>query len=104
MSLWQTIKSWFNEPSEATPAPKKTRKKPDTTKLTQYHYDFIVSARQEWEEYNRTHPGKRKSLQELVDAINERMGTNKSGRALGRIWSGEVPRDSLATGQPCFEY
>lgn len=88
-----------------TPTSRSSRKKPDHTKLTQYHYDFIVHARLQWEQYNRDRPYReRKTVSDLVAVINDRMGTDKSQRALARIWTGEIPRDSLPVGTRTFDY
>lgn len=82
------------------------RKPRDTTKLTQYMYDFICFARQQWEQYNaQCERGcDKKSLQDLADVINQRMNTDKSVRALARVWAGQVDRDMLPAGKPYFHY
>jgi hypothetical protein len=80
------------------------RKKSDMTKLTQYHFDFIIYAREDWKKFNRDNPHNKKTTQDLVDTINARMGTHKSNRSIARVWCGEVDRDDLPVGKPTFDY
>ncbi|WP_027855037.1 hypothetical protein [Marinobacterium litorale] len=79
--------------------PKRKRRSPthrDTTKLTQWHYDIIVHRHAAWLYHNKTHShAERRSAQDLVNEINSLMGTQKSHRALARIWNGELQREDL---------
>jgi hypothetical protein len=79
-------------------------KKSDTTKLTQYMYDFTIYAHTEWKNFNRHNPKDKKTMEELIDAINTYMGTDKSRTTLGRIWNGHINRDDLPVGTAYFEY
>lgn len=81
-----------------------TTKKSDTTKLTQYMYDFTIYAHTEWKSFNRQNPKNKKTMEELIDAINTYMGTNKSRTSLGRIWNGHINRDDLPVGTAYFNY
>lgn len=83
---------------------KPLRKKNDTTKLTQYMYDFIVLAHKEFLEYNRTHPKEKITTLDLTYEINLKMHTHKSRTAISRIWSGKVDRDNLPVGKSYFDY
>jgi hypothetical protein len=72
------------------------RKRADTRMITLAQYDFILDARTEWLVYNLNHKGiKRKSRQELVDAINLHLGLDKSESYYNEIWSGKKRRESL---------
>lgn len=89
------------EEPKASPKPVRARKKADTTKLTQHQYDFIIAAHTEYLEWNQTHPRhERKTVQDLADALNERLNLNKSRSAYGSIWNGKVDRSQLPTGEP----
>lgn len=86
-----------------TPMPK-YRKKSDTTKLTQVHYDFIKFAHKEFKQWNVDHPKDKKSTEELKDIINEKMELDKSVAIYSRVWCGHVDRDTLAAGTKYFDY
>lgn len=94
----------------STPEPEKlsvkksSPKKSDTTKLTQYMYDFTIYAHTDWKNFNRQNPKNKKSMEELIEAINTYMGTNKSRTTLGRVWNGHINRDDLPVGTAYFEY
>jgi len=81
----------------------KVRKETDCTKYTQYMYDFIVHAYNDWLNV-RGHYTPKLTQTDLAKKINERMGTNKSITSLRSIWSGKVDRDTLAKGKAYFEY
>jgi hypothetical protein len=81
-----------------------TPKKSDTTKLTQYMYDFIIYAHTDWKNFNRQNPKNKKTMEELIEAINTYMGTDKSRTTLGRIWNGRIDRDNLPVGTAYFDY
>jgi hypothetical protein len=83
---------------------KPARKKYDSTKYTQYQYDFIRMAHREWALHNSANPTNKKVIQDLADIINERMLTNKSKSSLSTIWNNRVDRDSLAAGTHYFVY
>jgi hypothetical protein len=80
------------------------QRKSDTTKLTQYMYDFIVYAHEDWKSFNRQNPKNKKPMEVLIEAINTYMGTNKSRTSLGRVWTGQINRDDLPVGIAYFEY
>ena len=81
-----------------------TAKKSDTTKLTQYMYDFTIYAHTDWKNFNRQNPKNKKTMEELTEAINTYMGTDKSRTTLGRIWNGRIDRDDLPVGTAYFDY
>lgn len=74
------------------------RKKPDTTKLTQKHYDAIIHIYNEWVIYNRSHPKNKKTQQDLTDVINHELSLDKSRTTLSKIWRGVIKREDLPTG------
>jgi hypothetical protein len=80
-----------------------TPKKSDTTKLTQYMYDFIIYAHTDWKNFNRQNPKNKKTMEELIEVINTYMGTDKSRTTLGRIWNGRIDRDNLPVGTAYFD-
>lgn len=94
----------------STPEPEKltvlssTAKKSDTTKITQYMYDFTIYAYTDWKNFNRQNPKNKKTMEELIEAINTYMGTDKSRTTLGRIWNGHIDRDDLPVGTAYFDY
>ena len=94
----------------STPEPEKlpvlssTAKKSDTTKITQYMYDFTIYAHTDWKNFNRQNPKNKKTMEELIEAINTYMGTDKSRTTLGRIWNGHIDRDDLPVGTAYFDY
>ena len=92
------------EISEVEEPTKPYRKPSDTTKITQYMYDFVVYAHADLKGYNKRNPRDRKSVQDLADVINAKMGTDKSASNLGRIWNGKLNREELAEGKAYFEY
>lgn len=98
------IISLFIVTEDVSKKPKKTRKlhkKPDTTKLTQHHYDFILASHKAWKEYNSGLPRESKiPVDALCREINQKLGLNKSNRALSRVWLGEINRDDLPVGKP----
>ena len=89
---------------EKLPISSSTHKKSDTTKLTQYMYDFTLYAHEDWKNFNRQNPKNKKTMEELIDAINAYMSTDKSRTTLGRIWNGHINRDDLPVGTPYFDY
>jgi len=82
----------------------KYRKKPDTTKFTQVHYDFVIEAHAQWLIFNEANPKDKKTRYDLIQCINEITGLNKSISAYARIWRKELDRDSLPVGQQYFTY
>ena len=95
-----------DQPAAKSEQAKPLRKKSDTTRLTQYQYDFILHARNEWNEFNRNaDPGERKNLQDLTAGINDKLNLDKSSSAYNRVWNGSLKRESLPTGkQLSFEF
>ena len=87
-------------------SPKKLRKKSDTSKLTQYQYDFIMQAHSAFKLHNQDKENKnnKKTVKDLTIVINEVMGTDKSTTTLGNVWRGNINRDSLAVGKAYFRY
>jgi len=72
------------------------RKKPDTTRLTQSNYDFIIHAHKDFVRTNKMLLNHEKqTLDTLVSFINSELDMNKSKSALARVWNGHVDRDSL---------
>lgn len=83
----------------------KYRKKSDMTKLTQFHFDYIMFVRNEWVIQNT---GKsrddRVSVEKLTSVINGNLMMDKSTRALSRVWTGEIKREDLPVGKKLFDY
>lgn len=88
----------------AKPEEVMNRKLHDTTKLTQYMYDFIIYTHTDWKNFNKQNPQRKKSMDELVDTINAYMGTSKSRTSLGRVWNGQINREDLPAGKAYFDY
>lgn len=87
------------EHKEDLVVPVSTRKKADTTKFTQAHYDYIVSAHAEFLAYNKAADTcDKKTQQDLADVLNERLGLNKSVNSYGRVFRGKLDRSTLANG------
>lgn len=102
-------KNLFSSDHDETEQPKRIpsskRKRPDNSKLTQWKMDFIIYAHQEWLAYNEGKPmHERKSAQDLVDVINDRLGTDKSQKYLSRVWNGHFKREELPKGEALFDY
>lgn len=90
---------------EEEPGPENNRqRKSDTTKLTQYMYDFIIYAHDDWKSFNRQNTKDKKTMEELIEAINTYMGTNKSRTSLSRVWNGHINREDLPVGFAYFDY
>lgn len=88
----KTCSSWFG--SDEVIEPKKTRKSPDRTRITQSQYDYIVQAKKRFEDKARFLPASdRPRKQVLVDDLNRVLGLNKSYRYYQRIWSGDLKRE-----------
>lgn len=84
--------------------PKKHQKLRDSTKITQYMYDYIVWEHTQWVEYNKTNPDKRTYIPDLVKTINETTGMDKGDTSLYNIWSGKIKKSSLPKGKAYFQY
>lgn len=105
----ETISELFEDDEEEEvkkPVTKAYRKKKDTTRYTQYMYDFIVESFNTFEKLNAARPAGTKIMTrtELAYKINKRMGTDKSVASLSLIWRGKVDRDTLPAGTKYFEY
>lgn len=82
--------------SDDEPAPKR---KHDTTKFTQYHYDFIMQSYEEFVYYNGQRVrSEHKTQKDLTDALNIKLNLNKSSTSYARVWKGKVARESLPVG------
>jgi hypothetical protein len=108
LSIGKEVYEWAtgeeDKPAEPVPV-KKPRKKHDTSKFTQYQYDFITFAHDEWATHNlNAEAGMRMNQDDLARVINAKMGTDKSTRSLARIWSGHVDRGTLPAGTAYFTY
>lgn len=103
MSVVNDLIESFAEPEKLTIKSSKP-KKSDTTKLTQYMYDFTIYAHEDWKNFNRQNPKNKKTMEELTEAINTYMQTNKSRTTLGRVWNGHINRDDLPVGTAYFDY
>lgn len=91
---------------EVVPEPKKqrsNRKKRDTTKLTQHHYDYVITLYALWKKHNIEHPKNKKTQERLVEILNQKLNLNKGRTFYARIWSGKVDRDDLPLGKPVNE-
>lgn len=80
------------------------RKPSDNTKYTQFMFDFILYAHDNYILYNRQNPKDKKCIPDLTRVINERMLTHKSSTSLSQIWNGHLDRITLATGEAYFSY
>ena len=105
VEAYETVRSWFEDDTPVkeknTNPPAKSRKKRDTTKLTQYDFDIIISGYRELMEHNHTCiPGSRITQTTLAEKLNERLGLNKSKDAYAKVFLGRVDRDTLAIGGP----
>lgn len=75
-------------------APKKPRKRPDHTKITQQQYDYIVQAKKRFKDKALfQEPSERLPIKTLVDDLNDRLGLDKSYRYYQRIWAGQLKRE-----------
>lgn len=84
---------------------KPMRKKADTTKITQYMYDFVIWAYAQFKAYNAAQlPGHKMTTVELTNAINLKMKLNKSPPCYSKIWRLKVDRKTLAVGEAYFQY
>lgn len=79
--------------------PAKPKRKNDTTKLTQWHYDQIMQIHKQWVKYNLNNPKNKLTTQDLTNKINEILGMNKSRTSLSKVWRGKVNRDNLPVGK-----
>lgn len=74
----------------------KIRKQSDTTKITQVHYDGIMS----WYRlYLNGEVNGVRTTQQLTNHINKLSGLNKSRSVYSKIWNGGVDRESLPKGE-----
>ena len=79
-----------------------SRKKSDTTRFTQRHFDYILWRYRTFRDYNEN--GKntlgfaKQTVLELIVEMNTVMGTDKSRTAISRVWQGKIDRSTLATG------
>jgi len=105
VQLGQEIYDWFTD-AEEKPQDKKPvksiRKKRDTTRFTQVHYDLIMRVRANQLEHNKVSKDRVSNVQ-VTEYLNETLCLDKSTRAYSHLWSGDVPRESLATGNPLTE-
>lgn len=79
----------------------------DRTPLTQYQYDYICQRHATWRANNFNCGKSRAEMQpvaELVAQLNASLGLNKSQRYYTRVWGGEIDREQLPKGKPCFQY
>jgi len=92
------INEWFdeNEPVKTI----KYRKPPDTTKMTQFMFDKIMSIRNQWVYHNTNFPKDKRTQNDLTRVINEQLGLNKSRTTLARVWNGKLNREDLPKGKP----
>ena len=106
------IQFWDNDAPvekevEALPAPKSKdlyRKKQDTTRLTQYQFDYITYEHNLMLSYNKCHKQNKQTTQDLADKLNERMSLDKSRTAYARVWLKTLTRDSLIPGEKYFSF
>lgn len=78
------------------------RKKSDTRKLNQYHYDFILEAHTQWVTFNLNpdRKGPKKLKKDLVKVINDRFGMSKSAGCYRVIWKHKIQKCDLPVGRP----
>ncbi len=79
------------------------RKKRDSTRWTQVHYDYVIFMFGVWTDWNFNNPKDKKTRNQLVDFLNARMGLHKSKTAYSRIFNGMVDRNALAKGKVYFD-
>ena len=80
------------------------RKQPDTTKYTQYMYDYIQITHAKVTAHNIAKPEEKMSMDELATGLNLKMGTDKSTTSLSDIWNGKTKRHTLPVGEATFTY
>ncbi len=80
------------------------RKAADTTKYTQYMYDYIQITHAKIIAYNIANPEKKVSMDDLADGMNATMKTHKSTTSLSNIWNGHTKRHTLPAGEAYFTY
>jgi len=85
--------------AELEKEPVKPRRKRDTTKFTQVHFDAIHELRADWCRFNERNPTLKRPLQRLFDQVNDEMGMQKSNRAIARVWDGSIKRGDLPVGE-----
>lgn len=82
--------------SSEDPVTKQTssRKKRDSTRFTQAHYDVIVSEHSDY--LLAKAAGISGTTKDLTNLLNTKLGLSKCRSAYGRIWNGKINRDDLA--------
>lgn len=90
-------------PQDIPVTPKKPRKVRDNTPWTQAHFDYIIEVHAAWQDWNNTHPGRRRTQDELAVFLNSQMRLDKSASAYSTIFNGYVDRDSLPAGKVDFD-
>ncbi len=105
--LWLIIIGWFqfSEPSRMQgiiPDPNpKIRKKHDTTKITQYQYDWILEQNTLRLIFNARSSNKEKVyFYDFADRLNTKFGLNKSANTYAYICRGVTKRENLIAGTP----
>lgn len=79
-------------------SPLERRRRNDSTRFTQHHYDYIVETFAQYKEYNRNHPNDKRTTHDLTKVLNLRLGLKKSRTSYANIWNHKVDRNSLAYG------
>ena len=103
LNIWKSLFPTHEEPSNITEPVSRNRKKPDTTKLTQYMYDYIVQTHIEFLDFNRVRPQKeRRTLEDLTIIINTQLKLDKSRTTYSHVWCGRIDRTTLAKGTDYF--
>lgn len=82
--------------SAAPPQKRIQRKTPDTTKLTKYHWDYIMAMYEAWRADCDNPKTKSKKQYEVVERLNLRMGLNKSRTFYASIFNGTLPRNECS--------
>jgi hypothetical protein len=106
--IYNEVDEYFTEevpekqatPVKETAIESKKRKTPDTSKFTQYQYDFIVEAFLDMKRHNAEYPNDKKNTQDLADILNTHLKTNKHKTTFAKVWNHKIDRDTLAKGSP----
>lgn len=91
--------TFHNTRIPAAPPLKRTQRKTrDTTKITKYHWDYIMEMYQIWRADCDNPNTKSKKQYEVVKRLNLRMGLDKSRTFYASIFNGTLTRDECSDG------
>ena len=87
LSLWNWILVGLGFKKCPPPVLKKTPVRRDRVPLSPEQIDYIRQCHADWKAHNRHNPGKRISMDQLVNDLNRELGFTKSKRTYSRVWS-----------------